>query len=39
MAATDESPPQTSDSTQGKLEQLRELRDRALHAGYESAVE
>jgi acetyl-CoA carboxylase carboxyltransferase component len=39
MAATDESPPQTGDSTRGKLEQLRELRDRALHAGNESAVE
>src|ERR671913_1171167 len=39
MAATDESPPQTHDSTRGKLEQLRELRDRALHAGNESAVE
>src|SRR5918995_2448295 len=39
MAATDESPPQTDDSTRGKLEQLRELRDRALHAGTESAVE
>ena len=39
MATTDESPPQTHDSTQGKLEQLRELRDRALHAGSESAVE
>src|ERR671913_1231696 len=39
MAATDESPPQTHDSTRGKLEQLRELRDRALHAGNEGAVE
>ena len=39
MAATDESPPPTHDSTRGKLEQLRELRDRALHAGNESAVE
>jgi propionyl-CoA carboxylase beta chain len=38
MAATDESPPQTHDSTRAKLEQLRELRDRALHAGNESAV-
>ena len=39
MATTDESPPPTHDSTRGKLEQLRELRDRALHAGNESAVE
>ena len=39
MAATDESPPPTQDSTRGKLEQLRELRDRALHAGNENAVE
>jgi propionyl-CoA carboxylase beta chain len=39
MATTDERPPQTGDSTRGKLERLRELRDEALHAGNEKAVE
>ena len=39
MATTDESPPQTEESTRGKLERLRELRDEALHAGSQSAVE
>ena len=35
MATTDESPPETHESTQGKLARLRELRDEALHAGNE----
>ena len=39
MAATDERPPPSGDSTQGKLEQLRELRDQALHSGNAQAVE
>jgi acetyl-CoA carboxylase carboxyltransferase component len=39
MATTDESPPDTHESTQGKLARLRELRDEALHAGSEKAVE
>jgi propionyl-CoA carboxylase beta chain len=39
MATTDESPPETHESTQGKLARLRELRDEALHAGNEKAVE
>jgi propionyl-CoA carboxylase beta chain len=40
MATTDETPPQTGgESTQGKLARLRELRDEALHAGTEGAVE
>jgi propionyl-CoA carboxylase beta chain len=39
MAATDESPPQTEDSTQAKLTRLEQLRDEALHAGSDSAVE
>jgi propionyl-CoA carboxylase beta chain len=39
MATTDERPPQAGDSTRGKLERLRELRDEALHAGNEKAVE
>jgi propionyl-CoA carboxylase beta chain len=38
MAATDESPPQTEDSTRAKLSRLEHLRDEALHAGSESAV-
>ena len=39
MAATDERSTQADESTRGKLEQLRELRDEALHAGSQSAVE
>jgi propionyl-CoA carboxylase beta chain len=39
MAATDESPPQAEDSTQAKLDRLEQLRDEALHAGAEQAVE
>src|SRR6266508_4162682 len=39
MAATDESPPHTEDSTQTKLGRLEQLRDEALHAGSEQAVE
>jgi propionyl-CoA carboxylase beta chain len=38
MAATDDRPA-TEDSTGSKLEQLRQLRDEALHAGGEAAVE
>jgi propionyl-CoA carboxylase beta chain len=37
MAATDESSP-TSDTTEGKLRELEQLRDKALHAGSEKAV-
>jgi propionyl-CoA carboxylase beta chain len=39
MATTDKRPPQTDESTRGKLERLRELRDEALHAGSQAAVE
>src|ERR671919_1418285 len=39
MAATDEQPTRAEESTRGKLERLRELRDEALHAGSESAVQ
>jgi propionyl-CoA carboxylase beta subunit len=39
MAATDESPPETEESTQAKLERLEQLRDEALHAGSGSAVQ
>ncbi|HEV8688140.1 MAG TPA: acyl-CoA carboxylase subunit beta [Gaiellaceae bacterium] len=41
MAATDESesPPQIEDSTPAKLARLEQLRDEALHAGSEQAVE
>jgi propionyl-CoA carboxylase beta chain len=37
MAATDESS-ETSDTTEGKLRELEQLRDKALHAGSEKAV-
>jgi propionyl-CoA carboxylase beta chain len=37
MAATDESS-ETSDTTEGKLRELEQLRDRALHAGSQKAV-
>src|SRR6266850_1461597 len=39
MAATDESPPRAEDSTQAKLERLEQLRDDALHAGTDKAIE
>jgi propionyl-CoA carboxylase beta chain len=39
MAATDESPPRSGESTRGKLARLRELREEALHAGSEASVE
>jgi propionyl-CoA carboxylase beta chain len=39
MAATDESPPHTEESTSAKLRRLEELREEALHAGSESAIE
>ena len=39
MATTDESPPRDGRVDAGKLERLRELRDEALHAGNEKAVE
>ena len=38
MAATEEPKQQRQDSTVGKLERLRDLRDEARHAGSESAV-
>jgi propionyl-CoA carboxylase beta chain len=39
MAATDDRAETSGDTTQGKLEHLRELREEALHAGSEQAVE
>jgi propionyl-CoA carboxylase beta chain len=39
MATTDESPPQTGESTAAKLRRLEELRDEALHAGSGAAVQ
>jgi propionyl-CoA carboxylase beta chain len=38
MAATDESPPHTEESTQAKLSRLERLREEALHTGSERAV-
>jgi len=38
MAATDESPPHTEESTRAKLARLEDLREQALHAGSQSAV-
>jgi propionyl-CoA carboxylase beta chain len=38
MAATDESPPRTEESTQAKLSRLERLREEALHAGSDNAV-
>jgi propionyl-CoA carboxylase beta chain len=39
MATTDEKPEAAHDSTSAKLERLRELREEALHAGGDRAVE
>jgi propionyl-CoA carboxylase beta chain len=39
MATTDDRPETSGETTQGKLEHLRELREKALHAGSDKAVE